>query len=151
MSKLMLVAGTAAWALIGAAGMAHAADAAAPAANSSTEIETLIVTAQKRAEAETRAVRDLHAPGSVGEHPDGHVQLAAEPELVILFGDAIQSDGVRKLVDIAEHLLHVELGVLVLRQAGGGFEQRKMIVALDERTKILEGGGRRKAERHVSL
>ncbi|MDQ0587066.1 hypothetical protein QFZ47_001175 [Variovorax paradoxus] len=56
-----------------------------------------------------------------------------------------------QLVDIAQHLLHVEVGVFVLRQAGGSLEQRKMVVALHQRFEIRQGRGNLKAERHVSL
>ena len=43
------------------------------------------------------------------------------------------------LVHIAQQLLHIQLGVLVLRDAGGGFEQRKVLVALHQASEILQG------------
>jgi hypothetical protein len=57
----------------------------------------------------------------------------------------------QELVDVAQDLLDVQLGVLVLRQAGGGFEQREMVIAVDERFEIFQSGGDLKCERHVSL
>ena len=38
----------------------------------------------------------------------------------------------QQLIDIAQHLLHIELRVFVLRQADGGFEQGEMRIALHE-------------------
>ena len=43
------------------------------------------------------------------------------------------------LVHIAQQLLHIQLRVLVLRDAGGGFEQRKVLVALHQASEILQG------------
>ena len=49
---------------------------------------------------------------------------------------------------LAQHLLDVEVGVFVLGHADGGFQQGKLVVALDERGEILERRGGRKAKVH---
>jgi hypothetical protein len=54
----------------------------------------------------------------------------------------------QQLVHIAQQLLHIQLGVFVLRQAGGGFEQGKVLVALHQRGKILQCGRNGIAQRH---
>ena len=44
----------------------------------------------------------------------------------------------QQLIDIAQHLLHIELRVFVLRQADGSFQQGKMRIALHEAGEILQ-------------
>ncbi|MNK64961.1 hypothetical protein D3C87_842460 [compost metagenome] len=56
-----------------------------------------------------------------------------------------------QLVDVAQHLLHVEFGVFVLRDAGGRFEQRKVVIAADQRLEIFQCRGNLVAERHMAL
>src|SRR5207245_6596762 len=53
----------------------------------------------------------------------------------------------QQLVYIAQHLLHVELGVLVLGQADGGFQQRKMLVALHQAGEVLQ----RRRDGHIQV
>ncbi|MNG23246.1 hypothetical protein D3C84_1078310 [compost metagenome] len=57
----------------------------------------------------------------------------------------------QQLVDVAQHLLHVEFGVFVLCQADRSLEQGKLVVAPHERAEILQGGRCRDAQGHVPL
>ena len=54
----------------------------------------------------------------------------------------------QQLVDVAQHLLHIEVRVFVLRNADGGFEQRKVVVALHQRAEVLEGRRRGQIQLH---
>jgi hypothetical protein len=43
-----------------------------------------------------------------------------------------------QLVQVAKHLLQIEIGVFVLRDAGRGFQQREMLIALHQGAEILQ-------------
>jgi hypothetical protein len=54
-----------------------------------------------------------------------------------------------QLIDIAQHLLHIEVGVFVLGQAGGSFQQREVNVIGHQRRKIIQRRGAVKREIHA--
>ena len=78
-------------------------------------------------------------------------EVAEQPQA--LQGRCIHRDAAfdagQQLVDIAQHLLDVQLGVLVLRQAAGGFKQRKVLVALHQAGKVFKRRGNVGGEVHT--
>ena len=44
----------------------------------------------------------------------------------------------QQLVHITQHLLHVQVGVFVLRQADGCFQKREVLVTLHQAGKVLQ-------------
>ena len=57
----------------------------------------------------------------------------------------------QQLVDVAQHLLHVEIGVFVLRQAGRRFQQREMVVALHQRAEVFQRRRDFEIQRHDAI
>ena len=47
-------------------------------------------------------------------------------------------DACQQLIHIAQHLLHVQFGVIVLSQTDGGFQQRKVLITLNQTGEILQ-------------
>ena len=56
----------------------------------------------------------------------------------------------QQLVDSAQHLLNIQLGIIVQRQTGGCFKQRKVLVALNKAGKILQRRRNNKIKDHGS-
>ena len=82
------------------------------------------------------------------------VEVAAEIQVaekeLIERAQALQMRGIgrqaalepgQQLIDIAEHLLHIEVGVVVLGQAGRGLQQRKVLVAVHQTAEIFQRRG----------
>ena len=72
---------------------------------------------------------------------DVAAEIQVEKEKLVQGPQALQGRRIRRhtplqagqqLVHIAQHLLHIELGVFVLRQAGGSLQQWKVLVALHQ-------------------
>ncbi|MDT4859949.1 hypothetical protein FQZ97_944810 [compost metagenome] len=48
----------------------------------------------------------------------------------------------QQLVHVAQHGLHIHLGIFVLRDGGGGFQQRQAVIVGHQRGEIAQGRGR---------
>ncbi len=115
--------------------------------------------------------RDLDAPAGAQHRVDiavvgvGEVvEIAAEAQVVeeelVERAQAVQvgrvgrdpaAQPLEQAVDLVQHLLHVEVGVLVESQAGGRLQQGKVIVAPDQGTEIVQGAGRLELPGHASF
>ncbi len=68
-------------------------------------------------------------------------KLVEHPQALQRWGIGWQAtfDAGQQLINIAEHLLHIQIRVLILGHADGGFQQRKMLVTLYQAGKVLKG------------
>ena len=55
------------------------------------------------------------------------------------------------LIDLTQHLLHIQIRVFVLRQAHGCLKQRKPVITLHQRRKVAKRCGRGQRQVHANI